>query len=61
MVLLNSKQEEGYAGGRKLSSYLSEPGMIVYLQKNGEIGYGFESQCPWEPEHQCLILRLKAV
>lgn len=48
--------KEGYAAGRKMSAYLSEPGMIVYPQKNGEIGYGIECQCPWEPEHQCLIL-----
>ncbi len=21
-----------------------------------EIGYGIECECPWEPEHQCIIL-----
>ena len=47
---------EGYENGRKLSSYLSGPGMNVYLQQNGDVGYGIECECPWEPEHKCLIL-----
>ncbi len=48
--------KEGYASGKKLSTYLSEPGMNVYPQQNGDVGYGIECNCPWEPEHQCLIL-----
>ena len=47
---------EGYENGRKLSSYLSGPGMNVYHQQNGDVGYGIECECPWEPEHKCLIL-----
>lgn len=48
--------KEEYAKGEKLSSFLVRPNMIVYPQKNGDIGYGIECDCPWEPEHQCLIL-----
>ncbi len=48
--------KEGYARGEKLSSYLSRPHLMIYPQKNGDVGYGIECDCPWEPEHQCLIL-----
>lgn len=47
---------EGHEAGEKLSSYLSSPTLIVYAQQEGEIGYGIECECPWEPEHKCLIL-----
>ncbi|MGX8773473.1 MAG: DUF6985 domain-containing protein [Bacillota bacterium] len=47
---------EGYEGGARLSSYLSNPYLNVYPQKGGDTGYGISCDCPWEPEHQCLIL-----
>ncbi len=47
---------EEYHKGTRLSTFLSRPTMIVYPQQNGETGYGIECDCPWEPEHQCLIL-----
>ena len=28
----------------------------MYPQRQDEIGYGIECECPWEPEHQCCIL-----
>lgn len=48
--------KEGYAKGAKLSSYLSRPELVVYPQQNDDVGYGIQAECPWEPEHQCLIL-----
>ena len=36
--------------------YLSNPTLLVYPQEMDEIGYGIECDCPWEPEHSCLIL-----
>lgn len=47
---------DSYESGEKLSFYLSDPTLIVYAQNEGEIGYGIECGCPWEPEHKCLIL-----
>lgn len=45
-----------YRKGAGLTSFLSNPSLIVYPQKSGEVGYGIQCDCPWEPEHQCLIL-----
>ena len=45
-----------YRKGTRLSTFLSNPCMIIFPQKNGDIGYGIQTDCPWEPEHQCLIL-----
>lgn len=47
---------EGYKVGTPLISYLSRPTFYVYPQMENEIGYGIECECPWEPEHQCMIL-----
>ena len=47
---------EEYRKGTPLSSFLSSPTLLVYPQQNGDTGYGLECCCPWEPEHQCLIL-----
>lgn len=47
---------QGYQSGKNLIEYLSRPTLYVYLQKGDQIGYGIECDCPWEPEHQCLIL-----
>ena len=47
---------EEYRKGTALSSFLSSPTLLVYPQQNGDTGYGIECECPWEPEHQCLIL-----
>ena len=47
---------EGYKSGRNLIEYLSEPTLYVYPPKGDGIGYGIECDCPWEPEHQCLII-----
>ncbi len=46
----------GYKEGKKLISYLSKPTLYVFPQMKNEIGYGIECECPWEPEHQCIIL-----
>ena len=48
--------KQGYEAGENLLSYLSNPTLLVYLQEMDEIGYGIECDCPWEPEHSCLIL-----
>ena len=45
-----------YRKGAGLTSFLSNPSLIVYPQKSGEVGYGIQCDCPWEPEHLCLIL-----
>ena len=47
---------KAYEEGVELSSFLSRPTMLVYPQQNGDVGYGIQTDCPWEPEHQCLIL-----
>ncbi|MCR5738164.1 MAG: hypothetical protein K6G64_11025 [Eubacterium sp.] len=47
---------DGYKAGKKLLSYLYNPSLVVYAQQNEELGYSIESECPWEPEHMCLIL-----
>lgn len=47
---------QDYNKGSKLSSFLSRPDLVVYQQQDGDIGYGIQTECPWEPEHQCLIL-----
>lgn len=47
---------EGYKSGKNLIEYLSSPTLYVYPPNNEDIGYGIECNCPWEPEHQCLIL-----
>lgn len=47
---------QSYRKGSKPSTFLSNPWMIVFPQKNGDVGYGIQTDCPWEPEHQCLIL-----
>ena len=48
--------KQGYEAGENLLSYLSSPTLLVYPQEMDEIGYGIECDCPWEPEHSCLIL-----
>lgn len=46
----------GYNSGKQLVSYLSDPKMYVWPQPENETGYGIVCECPWEPEHQCMIL-----
>lgn len=52
---LNVVMDE-YKEGKNLISFLSDPTLFVFPQKENEIGYGIACNCPWEPEHQCLIL-----
>ena len=47
---------EGYKSGKNLIEYLSSPTLYVYSPRGDGIGYGIEYDCPWEPEHQCLII-----
>lgn len=47
---------EGYQSGKSLIEYLSSPTLYVDSPKGDGIGYGIECDCPWEPEHQCLII-----
>ena len=47
---------DGYKEGKQLITYLYKPTLYVFPQLENEIGYGLECECPWEPEHQCLIL-----
>lgn len=47
---------EEYDKGTEMITFLSGPTMLVYPRQNGDVGYGIECSCPWEPEHQCLIL-----
>ncbi len=47
---------DGYKAGDKLIKYLYKPRLYVEPQLEGETGYGIECECPWEPEHQCMIL-----
>lgn len=47
---------EGYQTGKYLIQYLSHPTLYVDPQRNDDIGYCIECDCPWEPEHQCLMI-----
>jgi hypothetical protein len=47
---------EDYKNSKNLIKYLSKPTLCVYSPKDDGIGYGIECDCPWEPEHQCLII-----
>ncbi len=47
---------EAIEKGKSLLKYLSRPTLYVYPPQGEGIGYGIECDCPWEPEHQCLIL-----
>lgn len=47
---------KGYKSGKNLIEYLSRPTLYIYSPKGDGIGYGIECDCPWEPEHQCLII-----
>ncbi|MBQ0065445.1 MAG: hypothetical protein KBT48_06740 [Firmicutes bacterium] len=47
---------EGFKKGEALCSYLYSPTLLVFPQLEGELGYGVEAECPWEPEHMCCIL-----
>ena len=47
---------KGYKSGERLISFLYDPTMYVWPQPENETGYGIECECPWEPEHQCMIL-----
>lgn len=47
---------EGYNSGKKLIDYLDRPTLYVYAPQGNGFGYGIKCECPWEPEHQCLIL-----
>lgn len=47
---------DGYKAGKQLITYLYKPTLCIFPQLKNEIGYGLECECPWEPEHQCLIL-----
>lgn len=45
-----------YKDGKPLVSFLYRPTLYIFPQLENEIGYGIECECPWEPEHQCMIL-----
>ena len=47
---------EGYCSGKKLTDYLEDPTLCVYAPQESGIGYGIECDCPWEPEHKCLMI-----
>lgn len=47
---------DGYKAGNLLIHYLSEPKLCIAPRMEDEIGYMIETECPWEPEHQCLII-----
>lgn len=46
------KSYKSYKAGENLIKHLSRPTLYVYVPK----GYGIGCDCPWEPEHQCLII-----
>ena len=54
------KVAKEYEDGASLITFLSHPRLYVELPEDedfeGEIGYCIESDCPWEPEHQCSII-----
>ncbi|MGO5087148.1 DUF6985 domain-containing protein [Oscillospiraceae bacterium LCP25S3_E10] len=47
---------EDYKAGKNLIDRLTNPELCVYPQRGDEIGYGIQCECPWKPEHQCLII-----
>lgn len=47
---------QAHQSGAPLIGYLSKPTSYVFSQPEGQIGYGLECECPWEPEHMCSIL-----
>lgn len=47
---------DAYKAGKNLIDFLSRPTLYVYPPQGNGIGYGIECDCPWEPEHQCLII-----
>ena len=56
IVADTEKVMEEYRSGRPLVDFLSDPTLYVYPPQGDEIGYCIESECPWEPEHQCIIV-----
>ncbi len=52
----SEKVTEGYKSGKSLIEYLTEPTLCVDPQGGEGVGYGIECECPWEPEHQCMII-----
>ncbi len=47
---------EGYNSGKNLIDYLENPTLCIYAPQESGFGYGIECDCPWEPEHKCLII-----
>lgn len=47
---------QDYQAGKSLLAFLSNPTLCIYPQQGQDTGYGIECDCPWEPEHACLIL-----
>jgi len=47
---------QGHKSGKSLLGYLSNPTLYVYPANGEGVGYGINCDCPWEPEHQCLII-----
>ena len=60
IVTDTDKAIEVYKSGKQLLSCLSHPRLYVELPEEEdattEIGYCIETECPWEPEHQCSII-----
>lgn len=46
----------GYNSGKALIDYLESPTLCIYAPQGSGVGYGIECDCPWEPEHKCLII-----
>lgn len=46
------KSYKSYKAGENLIKHLSRPTLYVYVPK----GYGIGCDCPWDPEHKCLII-----
>lgn len=60
IVADTEKAIEAYNSGKQLLSCLTRPRLYVELPEEEtdvmEIGYCIETDCPWEPEHQCSII-----
>lgn len=52
------KAVKGCEAGEDIIKSLTNPCLSIELPEDDtdEIGYNIESDCPWEPEHQCSII-----
>ncbi len=48
---------QDFNDGNSLFKYLTKPTLYIELPENiDEIGYVIQTECPWEPEHMCVII-----